>query len=48
MEQPGEPREMERQKEREGGRAGVRRAMARADTKGGPLSIVLAECGLEA
>lgn len=33
--QPGEPREMERQKERDGGRAGVRRAMARADTKGG-------------
>lgn len=34
MNQPGEPREMEKQKEWDGGRAGVRREMARAHTKG--------------
>lgn len=35
MNQPGESREEERQKEWDGGRAGVRREMASVDTKGG-------------
>lgn len=46
MNQPRKPGEKERQKELGGGRAGVRREMARADTKGG--SIVLEKCSLEA
>lgn len=45
--QPGEPREKERQREWDGGRAGVRREMARERTQRG-VSIVLAKCGLEA
>lgn len=35
MDQLGEPKEKNRQKEWDGGRAGVRSEMARADTKGG-------------
>lgn len=38
---------MERQKEWDGGRAGVRRAMAAAGNGEG-VSIVLVKCGLEA